>query len=124
MGCGLFNFQATTCTQVDVGFDFTQVLSYTDTGGAVDITGMTFQLIVKDALAGSALLTLNHVGDDISTGLYIADPSTGVIQVVIIDADTSGIAAGEYPYQMTKTLADGKISIFMQGTMGFVDRGF
>ena len=122
MSCNEFNFERSTCTHVDVGFDFSKVLNYTDSSGVIDITGRTFQLIIKDVIGGTAQLTLNHIGDALSTGLYIADPTTGAIEVVIIDTDT--LTAGTYPYEMTDTDSDGKISIFMQGTIEFHTRGF
>lgn len=125
MGCSEFNFQSNTCTQVDVGFDFTKVLTYTDINGdAVNITGFVFVMTIKDNLSGATLLTLPIVGDNLTTGFYIPAPSSGVLNMQITDTDTALIAVGVYPYEMTVTDTDSKVDIFMQGTIQFFDRGF
>ena len=125
MGCSEFNFQTGTCTQVDKDFDFMKIMTVKDSAGViVDLTGLVFEFIIKDALGGSAILTLNHVLDNISTGLYIPNPASGVINIQIIKATAASIAAAVYPYEMTKTDTDSLETIFAQGTIQFSDRGF
>lgn len=125
MGCSEFNFQANTCTQVTKDFDFSAQLSFTDSAGtAIDLTNDTFVLIIKDALSGATLLTLNEVGSNLLTGLYIPSPTSGVMNIQITDTDVISIAVGVYPYEMTRTDSDSKVFISMQGTMQFFDRGF
>ena len=122
--CELFNYQTGNCTQVDIGKDFDKDLSITDsTGSPIDLTTDTYQMIIKDSLGGSALFTLDEVGDNLTTGLYIASPTSGIINIIITDTDTA-ITAGVYPYEMTKTDSDSKIFVFMQGTIEFYERGF
>jgi hypothetical protein len=70
------------------------------------------------------LLTLDQVGDNLTTGLYIPSPTTGVIAIQITNADVTGISAGAFPYLMTKTDSDSKIFTFAQGTIQFYDGGF
>jgi len=122
MACSEFNFSIDTCTQVDVGFDFSKVFTITDGGGAVDLTNLTFQLIVKDRTGGTALLTLDEVGDDLTSGLYIADPVTGVLKMIITDTDS--LTSGNYPYEMTQTDASSRKSIFLQGYIQFFGGAF
>ena len=85
MSCSEFNFQTGTCTEVEKDFNFAKVMTVRDLDNViVDLTGLTFQLVVKDILAGSVLFTLDHVGDNLTTGLYIPNPSSGVINIQII----------------------------------------
>ena len=125
MGCSEFNFQTRTCTQVNKDFDFVKVLTVKDSAGSiVNLTGLTFQLIIKSYLGGTILLTLDHVGDNLTTGLYIPDPTSGIINIQIIQATAATITAAVYPYEMTQDDTDGLLTIFMQGTIEFLDRGF
>lgn len=123
--CSLFNFETITCTQADIGFDFTKILTFTDASGAViDITGETFVMTIKDVLSGSTLLTLSIVGDNLTTGFFIPSPTTGIINMQITDTDTGLIAAGFYPYETIRTDVDSKKTVFMQGNIQFFSRGF
>ena len=123
--CSLFNFQTGKCTQADKDFDFLVSFSLTDSArNPIDITGDTFQLLIKDVLGGSTLLTLEEVVDNVTTGLFIPSPTTGVIAIQITKIDVTGVPAGIYPYEMTRTDSDGKIFIFAQGTFEFFNRGF
>jgi hypothetical protein len=125
MLCSEFNFQTGTCSQVTKDFDFEKVLTYTDSSGVViPITTDTFVMVIKDALDGSILLTLPEVGDNVTTGLYIPTPTSGVINIQITDTDVTALAVGIYPYEMTITDTDGKVDIFAQGTIQVIDRGF
>jgi len=123
--CNSFNFQSGTCTQVEKDFDFEKVLTYTDDNNdAVNITGLVFVMTIKDALAGTTLLTLPIVGDNLTTGFYIPSPTSGVLNMQITDTDVALIAEGVYPYEMTVVDGDSKVEIFMQGTIQFSERGF
>lgn len=125
MSCSEFNFQTGTCTAVDKDFNFSKVMTVRDLDNIiVDLTGIVFQLVVKDSLGGLVLFTLDHVGDNLTTGLYIPNPSSGVINIQITQSDVASQAAGVYPYEMTKTDTDGLLTIFSQGTLQFSDRGF
>lgn len=125
MQCAEFDFSSSTCTQVYKGYDFTKALTFTNADkSAVDLTNLTFVMTIKDALGGSALLTLNEVGDDISTGLYIPTPLNGQINLLITDADSAGIAVGKYPYELRYTQSNGLQFPFMEGDIEFCDRGF
>ena len=126
--CSEFNFSEDTCpcTQVDVGKDYCRVLRYRvkATKKAIDITGYTFVMTIKDALGGTTLLTLNVTTTPNTTGLYIPDPSTGIITIYITDTDTTATGGGTFPYQIDVTDPSGKEEIFMKGTIQFLDRGF
>lgn len=125
MDCNNFDFLTGTCTQVDIGFDFDKVFTYTDSVGLpVNITGFDFNMLIKDALGGATLLTLPTVNDNVTTGFFFPSPTTGIINMQITDTDTALIASGTYPYEMTITDGDSKIDIFMQGEIQFFERGF
>jgi len=127
INCNLFNFQTGTCTQVNIGFDFSKVLTYTDSNGAaVNITGFDFVMTVKDTLGGSVILTLPIVGTNLLTGFYIPSPTTGILFLQISKADTTAITGGVgvYPYEIVVTDPDTKENIYFQGTIEFIDRGF
>lgn len=123
--CNQANLEfANNCTQVDVGFDWRKTLTY-DTGGVVnDITGFVFVMTIKDEIGGSILLTLPIVGDAVTTGIYIPDPTNGILMLLITDTDSIATGGGVYPYEMTSTDTAGLISPFMQGTIQFLDRGY
>lgn len=123
--CSNFDFNNSTCTLVTKGFDYSKVLTYTDSNGdAINITGFVFLMTIKDALGGSDILSLPIVGDNLTTGFYIPSPVSGVLNMLITDTDTGLITAGVYPYEFTVTDTDSKIDIFIQGTIEFFDRGF
>ena len=124
MGCSQFNFQESNCTQVDIGFDYFRTLTVTDDGGAVDLTDSIFIMVIKDALGGNVILTLNIVGDADTTGFYIADPETGLIDMQILEAENTPIPPGWYVYEMTVEDPFGHTGIFMQGSIQFSSRGF
>lgn len=125
MKCADFNFSSSTCTSVYKGYDFTKTLTFRNSDKtAIDLTNLTFVMIIKDSLGGSTLLTLNEVGDDVSTGLYLPLPLTGQINLLITDADSAGIAVGKYPYEIRYTQSNGLQFPFMEGDIEFCDRGF
>lgn len=124
--CNSFDYTESTqpCTNVDVGFNFSKSLTYEDDGTAIDITDFTFAMTIKASIGGSTLLTLPIVTDNITTGLYIPDPTNGEIFIQIIKAATISTGDGVFPYEMIMTDASSLDSIFMQGTIQFIDRGY
>jgi len=124
MGCSQFNFQLSTCTQVDIGFDFSRVLTVTDEGGIVDLTGSTLEMIIKDTLGGATIMTLPVVLDADTTGFYIPSPTTGIVNMQITAVDSGLIAEDWYVYETILTDSAGKIGIFMQGSIQFSTRDF
>ena len=124
--CNNFDYTISTqpCTNVDVGFDFSKSLTYEDDGTAINLNGYIFVMTIKASIGGSTLLTLPIVGNNTTTGLYIPTPTNGEIFVQILAADTITTGAGVFPYEMTLTHPSGLISIFMQGTIEFIDRGY
>lgn len=124
--CSQFDYTESTqpCTNADVGFDFSKSLTYENLDIPIDITGFVFSMTIKDSVGGATLLSLPIVLNASTTGLYIPDPTNGEIFVQITKADTITVGNGVFPYEMTETNPSSKISIFMQGTIQFIDRGY
>lgn len=126
MKCNTFNFEESSdpCSNVNVGFDFAFTAFYNNGGIGVDISDDSFEMTIKDTIGGTILLTLPEVLNNITTGLYIPTPTGGKIFIQIIEADTVTMGAGVFPYEMTKTDSDNLTTIFMEGTIEFIDRGY
>jgi hypothetical protein len=51
-----------------------------DDGGVIDLTGCTVLMQFRDAeIDGTVVIELEQVGDDDTEGLYVSEPSEGVI---------------------------------------------
>jgi len=124
MACSEFNFKVADCTNVDVGYHFTKDLSVSDSNGVTDLTNLEFVMVIKDRLDGTTLLTLNEVNDELTTGFYIPNPTTGLIQMIITDTDSTTVGGGYFPYEMIQTDALSHSEIFMQGNIQFFTRDF
>ena len=123
--CNELNFRSgNKCTQVDIGFDYSKTITYTDNAGAaIDLTGFVLDCDIKDVLGGSVIIAMPEVANDQTTCLYIADRTTGVILFQIKKADTA-ITPASYPYEITITNPSTDESIFLQGIIEFANRGF
>lgn len=127
MKCSLFNFQEgvcngkTVCTQVNIGYDYCPTLTVTDESKAiVDLTGADLVMTIY-ALDGSELLTLSIVGATATLGFYIPDPTSGVVNMQIPAASNTLIAEGSYKYITNLTDSGGKLTVFMQGSIQFLE---
>ena len=101
MGCSEFDFQTGTCSNVIIGKDYINILTFTDEAGAINLTGFDLTGQIKDTLSGSVLLSLSIVANDQTTGFYIPDPTNGIINFII--KKETVIASGVYPYEFVLT---------------------
>ena len=124
MACSEFNFKESDCTHVEVGHHYTRDLSVSGSGGATDLTNLEFVMVIKDSLSGTTLLTLEEVGDALTTGFYIPNPTTGVIHMIITDTDSDTVGSGYFPYEMVQTDDLTHSEIFMQGNIQYFTRDF
>ena len=125
MSCSPFDFSTRTKTNVYKNFDFIKVVTYKNPDKTlIDLTNLEFTMVIKDSLGGSTLLTLSEVGDAVTTGLYIATPANGEVRILIASADSTGITAGNYPYEITYTDSNSLRHPFMEGEIEFTERGF
>ena len=122
MGCSEFDFQTGTCSNVIIGKDYINILTFTDEAGAINLTGFDLTGQIKDTLSGSVLLSLSIVANDQTTGFYIPDPTNGIINFII--KKETVIASGVYPYEFVLINPSTDENIFMQGTIQFYTRGF
>jgi len=124
MACEEFNFsESNNCSHVSVGKDFLYNVSVVDEDGATeDITGDVFELIIKDMIDGSVLLTLNNTLVLDTTGFYVNDAGTGDMDMRITATDTIIVGGGVFRYEWNRTSSSGFIKLEGYGTMQFSDR--
>jgi len=128
--CNVVNFERTDdpekCTQVDIGSDWNRPIKQVklSTGDPIDITGITYQMIIKDVKGGSVLLTLDHVGAILLQGIYIPTPANGEMFLQIPDDVSTSIGGGVYPFEIMQTSASGFKKMFINGTIEFYSTGF
>ena len=119
MACSYFEFSEKSCTAVNIGFDFSKTLTFTDNDGLpIDLTGYLLAGEIKNSLGGNTLISLPEVSDSQTTGLYIADRTTGIIEFQIKLADTSQTEF-TFPYEITITDPATDINLFLHGTIQF-----
>lgn len=80
----------------------------------IDLTGQTFELVVKAKRDDSARLACLTLG----AGLTVADPATGCVTLALTAQQTSAIGAGERVWALYRTdggrrlaLASGKMMV-------------
>lgn len=121
MACNSFDFQESSCSQVDLGFDWFSIqLDYTDeSGAAIDLTGYDLNMEIKDVKGGTVILTLATISSSILTGLNIPTPANGQVSPQILAADTNLFTAGAYPFEITITNTLGHTEIWFAGSIQF-----
>ena len=121
MTCNKFNFQISTCTNVDIGVDFTKVtLAVTDENGdPINLTGFDLNMRIRKNRTGANILLLPVVGSSTLTGLYFTDITTGNFNIRINDTDTDLFTDGFYLYDIIITNPSGDTEVFMEGRIQF-----
>ena len=114
MGCNSFNFNG--CFAVPVGYDFNDFFFENN---EEDYTGFTFSMSIQAKNTAVDLLTLSVVGDDSTTGIYIPDPTSGIIFIQIMKADT--LASGDYEYSIRITDTSSIETLFAYGSISFIE---
>lgn len=95
----------------DEGDDNTYAVTLTDAAGdPVDITGYTFYFTVKYNKNDSDDQAVFKITDS-----TIAAPTTGVINLEVVRADTVGKRPGIYPYDIKYKDASGDIKTILYG---------
>lgn len=117
------------CLAVDIGDywnpTFAETTEVTDEDGNVteaprDFTGSTIRMRIRPALNDPDTLDLTEQPDDQTTGIYIPDKTSGTFQAVIMGADSSGITAGSYLYEISVTDSNGNEKVFLNGKIEFI----
>lgn len=124
MACEEFNFsESNQCSHVSVGKDFLYSVSVVDEEGEPeDISGDTFDLIIKDVIDGTTLLVLTNVLVPDTTGFYVNNAFLGDVDMRITAADTVAVGEGVFRYEWNRTISGGFIKLEGYGTMQFSDR--
>jgi len=116
--CKRFNFSNSKmqCTGINIDYTWSKSIQIKDKDGVPqDLTGYTIHFLIKKSKDGDVLFDLSEQANPFSTGIYIADPTTGLIQLKITDEDTATIAEGHYPYEFYKMSGSGEKYIDMYG---------
>jgi len=96
----------------DEGDDFPYLITLTDSAGdAVDLTGYTFFMTVKEKLSdsdGNAIFK--------KTVSSISDPELGKVTIDINRTDTQNKKPGVYPYDIKYKDAGGDVKTVLRGT--------
>jgi len=122
MGCNSFNFNG--CFAVPVGYDYTNSMTDTDPDGiATDFTGFDFSMSIQAKNTNVDLLTLSVVGDLVTTGIYIPDPTAGEIFIQIRKADTIVVGKGDFNYSIRITDPSANEDVFSYGNISFIEVG-
>lgn len=121
MACERFDFndEGDNCLAIRVGFDYRVTITYTDSdGNAIDLTGSTLTMTIKASREDvSPTLTLTNSATLTVSGLYIADATTGIFVINIINADTGALAEGTYGYEISIVDSASVKTLFMEGSI-------
>lgn len=115
--CKKFNFcEQNGCSNIDIGYTWSKSIQIKDKeGNPQDLTGYTIHFLIKESKDGDVLFDLSEQANPFLTGMYVTDPTTGLIQLKITDEDTSIIEEGSYPYEFYKMSGSGEKYIDMYG---------
>lgn len=125
MSCNNLELTDANCFSVDIGRDYLLNMTYDDGATppvAIDLTGFDLAMNIKLATETVNFLTLGIVGDLDTTGIFLADPTTGVFQIVITEADTATATATDYNYEIVITDPASKETTFLYGLIKFAER--
>ena len=98
------------------GADFDQTFTVTQNGTALNFTGYTARMQVREAADSTAYLLSLTNGSGITLG-----GTAGTIAVAISNAQSSAISAGSYAYDLELVAGAGTITRLLQG--GFTVSG-
>ena len=84
------------------------------TGAAINLTSGSALFTVRETVTGS--VTFQKTSGEI-TEILITDATAGVLEVYIVPADTTGLDAGNYHYDLQITLANNKIYTPVRGIL-------
>lgn len=106
---GYFDF---TCWQ---GADFDQTFTVSQNGSAINWTGYTAALQVREAADSSATLLSLTSGSGITLG-----GTAGTVLVAITNAQSAAVPAGSYAYDLELTSSGTQITRLLQGAFNVI----
>ena len=118
MSCNSFNFNG--CFAVPVGYDYDDFFFEND---SEDYTGFDFSMSIQAQNTDIDLLTLSIVGDNSTTGIYIPDPTNGIIFIQIMKADSIIVGKGDFNYSIRITNPSSSDDLFAYGNISFIGVG-
>lgn len=87
----------------------------TTAGVAVNITGFTFDFVVRQTQLGTVLLALES-----GSGIAITTAASGILTISVTATQTESLAAGDYFYALRKTNSGSEATLTM-GKLTVVD---
>ena len=96
---------------IEQGATFSQVITYKESGGAVDLTGYTARMQVRSTLeSAEALIELTTANGRIALG-----GAAGTITLTISATDTAALTAGRGVYDLELVSGSGIVTRLLQG---------
>ena len=120
MGCSNFDFKDISddkCYALIEDMDYSCGLTIKADGVVQDITGNTYQMLIKDRNDGTILLDLGNEADTTVSGFYLDEPSNGHLFLTIINTDVTALGVGSFVYDIVETDTNSVKSLYMQGTV-------
>ena len=105
-----------------IGKDFKQQFQNKTGNDNEATTSYTWEGEIKDS-GGTTVQSLASVGDVTTTGIYIADASTGVVQLQVRIAELAAMGAGSYTYEVRVSDTDPAKEIFATGNFTIANNG-
>ena len=97
------------------GADFDRTFTITQSGTALNLTGFTSAMQVREAADSTAYLLSLTSGTGITLG-----GTAGTIAVAITSAQSSAIAAGSYAYDLEIIAGAGSVTRLLQGSFNVI----
>ena len=115
MSCNTTDLTCSNGFQVDIGFNYTFDVSV----DGEDFTGRTFHFKVKSKKSDTSfLLELTNSVDTTTSGVYIADPTSGNLSIIILGSDSSSFERQTALYEFYYT-EGGEKTLMFSGTIEF-----
>ncbi len=97
-----------------IGEPFSIEVCLTDCEGTpLDLTGAIVSWKIVDYYGGTTLLEIDTVNDP--TKIFITDSINGIVQIELLDSDTTTIAANCSNFTMKVVFQTGDVEILFQG---------
>jgi len=96
---------------IDQGETYIRTITWKQNGSLVDLTGYTARMKVKDTYGGTTYLTLTD-----ASGITLGG-TAGTIVIKITDAQTSGLVAQDYVYDLELVSGSGDVSKLIKGVI-------
>lgn len=98
--------------KIDQNVDWVFQVTAKSNNVAIDLTGYTIELQVRDNVTNAELLSLT-----IGSGLTVTTPSNGIVLVRATAAQMLALNAGQFPFGMVAQSGSGVITSWIEGVL-------